>query len=108
MGRDNGLTEEKLKALADYENSEALSDQERTVLRYAESTWRRMRASGLRMMFLGAESGSDETLARMPELPRAKRGRFVEDHGLSDYEAKLLAATKETAARSTSNHLEGL
>ncbi|MEX1184830.1 MAG: radical SAM protein [Gemmatimonadota bacterium] len=32
---------------------------------YTDATWRRMRRSGLRMVFLGAESGSDETLRRM-------------------------------------------
>ena len=36
-----------------------------TLLRYAESTWNLMRESGLRMVYLGAESGSDATLARM-------------------------------------------
>ena len=36
-----------------------------TLLRYDESSWRTMRASGLRMVFLGAESGSEETLRRM-------------------------------------------
>ena len=33
--------------------------------RYAPATWRLMRAAGLRMVFTGAESGSDEALARM-------------------------------------------
>ncbi|MHC4222583.1 MAG: carboxymuconolactone decarboxylase family protein, partial [Planctomycetota bacterium] len=37
MGRDSGVTDEKLEALADYENSAALSEQERTVLRYAHA-----------------------------------------------------------------------
>jgi pyruvate-formate lyase-activating enzyme len=32
---------------------------------YADDTWRRLRASGLGMMFFGAESGSDWVLARM-------------------------------------------
>lgn len=36
-----------------------------TMLRFDDATWRAMRASGLRMVFLGAESGSAETLARM-------------------------------------------
>jgi anaerobic magnesium-protoporphyrin IX monomethyl ester cyclase len=36
-----------------------------TLLRFDDATWRAMRASGLRMVFLGAESGSAETLARM-------------------------------------------
>jgi len=31
------VTDEKLEALADYENSAALSEQERTVLRYADA-----------------------------------------------------------------------
>jgi radical SAM superfamily enzyme YgiQ (UPF0313 family) len=33
--------------------------------RYADSTWRAMRDSGLRMVYCGVESGSDETLHRM-------------------------------------------
>jgi alkylhydroperoxidase family enzyme len=37
VGRESGLTDEKLEALADYENSAALSEQERTVLRYADA-----------------------------------------------------------------------
>jgi hypothetical protein len=36
-----------------------------TLLKYADETWRLMRDSGLRMVFLGAESGSAESLARM-------------------------------------------
>src|SRR5918911_1532708 len=36
-----------------------------TLLRYDERSWRTMRDSGLRMVFMGAESGSDETLKRM-------------------------------------------
>jgi radical SAM superfamily enzyme YgiQ (UPF0313 family) len=36
-----------------------------TLLKYSEDSWRLMRESGLRMVFLGAESGSAETLARM-------------------------------------------
>lgn len=35
------------------------------LMRYREATWRRMRRSGLRMVFCGAESGSDAVLARM-------------------------------------------
>ncbi len=33
--------------------------------RYKDSTWRLMKQSGLKMIFCGAESGSDEMLARM-------------------------------------------
>ena len=36
-----------------------------TLLRYADRHWALLRESGLRMVFLGAESGSDETLRRM-------------------------------------------
>ncbi len=36
-----------------------------TMLKYKPETWRLMRDSGLRMVFMGAESGSDETLKRM-------------------------------------------
>ena len=36
-----------------------------TLMRYSDETWRLMKQSGLRMVFSGAESGSDETLARM-------------------------------------------
>jgi hypothetical protein len=36
-----------------------------TLLKYSDRTWELMRASGLKMVFLGAESGSDETLRRM-------------------------------------------
>ena len=35
MGRKEGLTEEKILALADFENSPAFSDLEKLVLRYA-------------------------------------------------------------------------
>jgi radical SAM superfamily enzyme YgiQ (UPF0313 family) len=43
-----------------------------TLLRYSEETWEAMAGSGLRMVFLGAESGSDETLARMNKGGTAK------------------------------------
>ena len=36
-----------------------------TLLRYSDRSWRLIRDSGLRMVFMGAESGSDETLKRM-------------------------------------------
>ncbi|RMH18154.1 MAG: radical SAM protein [Acidobacteria bacterium] len=35
------------------------------LMRYKDSTWRRMKASGLKMIFCGAEAGSEEVLARM-------------------------------------------
>src|SRR5262249_27382764 len=36
-----------------------------TLLHFGERSWAAMRDSGLKMVFLGAESGSDETLRRM-------------------------------------------
>jgi anaerobic magnesium-protoporphyrin IX monomethyl ester cyclase len=36
-----------------------------TLLRYSDKSWNLMREAGLRMVFMGAESGSDETLKRM-------------------------------------------
>lgn len=35
------------------------------LLRFTDTTWRRIAASGLKMVFLGAESGSNESLLRM-------------------------------------------
>ena len=35
------------------------------MLRFSDATWRKLRAAGLRMVFFGAESGSDEVLKRM-------------------------------------------
>src|SRR5260370_27835613 len=36
-----------------------------TLLRYRPASWRAIADSGLRIVFMGAESGSDETLKRM-------------------------------------------
>ena len=36
-----------------------------TLMKYSDRSWQLMRKSGLRMIFLGAESGSDATLKRM-------------------------------------------
>ncbi|HXQ29592.1 MAG TPA: radical SAM protein [Gemmatimonadales bacterium] len=59
-----------------------------TLLRYPESTWRLMRDAGLRMVFLGAESASAETLRRMdkggtltPEATLAIAGK-MKDYGI--------------------------
>ncbi len=56
------------------------------VMDYADATWRAMRESGLQMMFFGAESGSDASLARMKKglstdktLEVARRARH---HGI--------------------------
>ena len=35
------------------------------MLRYSDATWRRLRDAGCRMVYLGAESGSDESLRQM-------------------------------------------
>ena len=40
----------------------------------------------------------DRIKAAMPELPAAKRERYVKTHGLSDYDARLLTARHDTAA----------
>ncbi len=37
MGRQQGITEEKLQGLADYENAPAISWEERALLRYADA-----------------------------------------------------------------------
>jgi aspartyl-tRNA(Asn)/glutamyl-tRNA(Gln) amidotransferase subunit B len=39
----------------------------------------------------------DELGARLPELPDAKKARFISDYGLSPYDAGVLVAEKETA-----------
>lgn len=49
-----------------------------TMMHYSESTWRKMSASGLRMVFLGAESGSDETLQRMDKGGKASVQKTLE------------------------------
>lgn len=36
-----------------------------TLMSYSDDTWEKMRRSGLKMVFMGAESGDDETLKRM-------------------------------------------
>jgi pyruvate-formate lyase-activating enzyme len=59
-----------------------------TLLGYSEATWRALRASGLRMVFLGAESGTAEALRRMdkggsltPEMTLALAVR-MRSHGI--------------------------
>ena len=49
-----------------------------TLLKYRERSWRLMRDSGLRMVFLGAESGSDETLRQMNKGGKASTERTLE------------------------------
>jgi anaerobic magnesium-protoporphyrin IX monomethyl ester cyclase len=49
-----------------------------TMLRYSDRTWQLMHDSGLRMVFLGAESGSDETLQRMNKGGTASVAKTLE------------------------------
>jgi phage gp46-like protein len=49
-----------------------------TMLKYSDRTWALMRDSGLRMVFLGAESGSDETLKRMNKGGTASTEKTLE------------------------------
>jgi hypothetical protein len=49
-----------------------------TLLKYSDRTWSLMRDSGLRMVFLGAESGSDETLRRMNKGGTASAEKTLE------------------------------
>lgn len=49
-----------------------------TLLRYSDATWRLMRESGLKMVFLGAESGSEEALARMDKGGTLAPGQTLE------------------------------
>jgi radical SAM superfamily enzyme YgiQ (UPF0313 family) len=59
-----------------------------TLLKYPDKTWRLMRDSGLRMVFLGAESGSDEVLRRMNKGGTASAEKTLEiarrtaEHGI--------------------------
>lgn len=49
-----------------------------TMIAYSDRTWELMRDSGLKMVFLGAESGSDETLKRMDKGGRASTQKTLE------------------------------
>lgn len=49
-----------------------------TMLKYRASTWELLRDSGLKMVFLGAESGSDETLKRMAKGGTASAEKTLE------------------------------
>ncbi len=44
-----------------------------------------------------ADAWIEEIRAQMPELPEALRSRLVRDHGLSDYDASMVAASRDTA-----------
>jgi phage gp46-like protein len=49
-----------------------------TLLKYSDRTWALLRDSGLKMVFLGAESGSDETLQRMNKGGTASAQKTLE------------------------------
>lgn len=49
-----------------------------TMLKYSDSTWQKMKKSGLKMVFLGAESGSDKTLQRMNKGGSASTEKTLE------------------------------
>jgi anaerobic magnesium-protoporphyrin IX monomethyl ester cyclase len=49
-----------------------------TLHKYADRTWALMRDSGLKMVFLGAESGSDATLQRMNKGGKASTEKTLE------------------------------
>ncbi len=49
-----------------------------TMLKFSEATWRAMQKSGLKMVFLGAESGSDATLERMDKGGTATAEKTLE------------------------------
>ncbi|MBV7327651.1 B12-binding domain-containing radical SAM protein [Chloroflexi bacterium TSY] len=49
-----------------------------TMLKYKDRTWERMRDSGLKMVFLGAELGSNETLQRMNKGGKASTEKTLE------------------------------
>ncbi len=48
------------------------------LMRYHDSTWRKMKASGLKMIFCGAEAGSEEVLARMNKGGKVTPARTLE------------------------------
>jgi anaerobic magnesium-protoporphyrin IX monomethyl ester cyclase len=48
------------------------------LMRYSDDTWRAMKRSGLTMVFCGAESGSDDVLARMNKGGRAEASLAID------------------------------
>jgi anaerobic magnesium-protoporphyrin IX monomethyl ester cyclase len=58
-----------------------------TMLKYRDRTWELMRDSGLKMVFLGAESGSDETLKLMNKGGTASTEKTLEmARKMADYD----------------------
>lgn len=62
-------SEQRVSEFSDYIRQEGLTwwgeARPDTLLAYDESTWKKMAVAGCKMVFLGAESGSDETLQTM-------------------------------------------
>lgn len=58
------------------------------LMRYRDATWRKMKASGLKMVFCGAEAGSEEVLERMNKGGKVSPGltlelaRRMKDYGI--------------------------
>ncbi len=84
-----------------------------TLMRYSEETFRKMARSGLKMVFSGAESGSDETLERMNKGGTASTelalelARRMRRHGIVPEYSFVLGSPpiprKTPAARSSSS-----
>lgn len=53
-------------------------------------------------VFLIEQSLIDQIKANLPELPQEKMRRFMQEYGLSEYDAKILTGTKSTAQLSES------
>ena len=49
-----------------------------TIMQYSDATWAKMARSGLKMLFSGAESGTDEALARMNKGGKASAALTLE------------------------------
>lgn len=74
------------------------------LMRYRDSTWQAMKASGLKMLFCGAEAGSEEVLERMnkggkltPELT-LELVRRLKEHGIVPELSFVLGNPPEPAA----------
>ena len=72
------------------------------LLRFGDDTWRKLRRSGLRMVFFGAESGSDEALKRMNKtLTTAQTleiARRTREHGIIPEFSFVLGGPDDPAA----------
>ena len=56
-----------------------------TLMHYSDATWRAMAGSGLKMVFSGAESSSDEVLAAMNRFNAADEAQRQPIEGLRRY-----------------------